>query len=60
MAIWRSADDIIVSACRNGNTLPTHIVQLIGILPNGKCSYDRVGHVWTNPLCMRQLAEPSA
>eukprot|EP00959_Pyramimonas_sp_CCMP1952_P444897 9315866-Pyramimonas_sp.AAC.1 len=36
MPIWRSANDIIMSAGRNGRIPPTHIVQLIGILPNDK------------------------
>eukprot|EP00959_Pyramimonas_sp_CCMP1952_P204434 4275223-Pyramimonas_sp.AAC.1 len=35
--IWRSANDIITSAGRIGSIPPTHIVQLIGILPNYQC-----------------------
>eukprot|EP00959_Pyramimonas_sp_CCMP1952_P077223 1614207-Pyramimonas_sp.AAC.1 len=37
MAIWRSANDMIMSAGRNGRIPPTHIAQLIGVLPNDKC-----------------------
>eukprot|EP00959_Pyramimonas_sp_CCMP1952_P200954 4202842-Pyramimonas_sp.AAC.1 len=36
MAIWRSANDIIMSAGLCGRIPATHIVQLIGILPNDK------------------------
>eukprot|EP00959_Pyramimonas_sp_CCMP1952_P312914 6549930-Pyramimonas_sp.AAC.1 len=50
MASWRSADDIIMLAGRNGGILPTHIVLFIGILPNDKCWCNRVGHVWINPM----------
>eukprot|EP00959_Pyramimonas_sp_CCMP1952_P321422 6726024-Pyramimonas_sp.AAC.2 len=53
MAIWRSANDIIMTAGRKGIPPPTHIVQLIGILPNtNQCRYHRVGHAWVNPLYM--------
>eukprot|EP00959_Pyramimonas_sp_CCMP1952_P291901 6105209-Pyramimonas_sp.AAC.1 len=53
MAIWRSANDIIMSAGQNGSIPPIHIVQLVGILPNDQCRYNRVGYVWLNPLCLR-------
>eukprot|EP00959_Pyramimonas_sp_CCMP1952_P450809 9438593-Pyramimonas_sp.AAC.1 len=42
-----------MSAGRNGRIPPTRIVQLIGIHPNGKCRYNRVGHAWINPLYLR-------
>eukprot|EP00959_Pyramimonas_sp_CCMP1952_P458615 9476914-Pyramimonas_sp.AAC.1 len=41
-----------MSAGRNGRIPLTHIVQFIGILPNDKCRYNRMGHAWTNPLCL--------
>eukprot|EP00959_Pyramimonas_sp_CCMP1952_P117497 2456083-Pyramimonas_sp.AAC.1 len=50
MAIWRSANGIILLAGRNGRIPPTHIVQLLDILPNDKCRYSRAGHGWVNPL----------
>eukprot|EP00959_Pyramimonas_sp_CCMP1952_P004015 84346-Pyramimonas_sp.AAC.1 len=31
---WRPANDIVMTAGRNGRILPIHIAQLIGILPN--------------------------
>eukprot|EP00959_Pyramimonas_sp_CCMP1952_P173580 3627139-Pyramimonas_sp.AAC.1 len=32
--VWRSANDIVMTAGREGRIPPTHIVQLVGILPN--------------------------
>eukprot|EP00959_Pyramimonas_sp_CCMP1952_P189381 3961461-Pyramimonas_sp.AAC.1 len=32
MQIWRSANDIIMSAGRGGRIPPTHVVQLIGAI----------------------------
>eukprot|EP00959_Pyramimonas_sp_CCMP1952_P404918 8486367-Pyramimonas_sp.AAC.1 len=53
VAVWRSATDFIKMAGRSGVLPPTHIVQLIGILPNSdQCKYSRVGHAWVNPLYM--------
>eukprot|EP00959_Pyramimonas_sp_CCMP1952_P364914 7641517-Pyramimonas_sp.AAC.1 len=57
MAMWRSANGIIMSAGRNGRIAPTHIFQLIGILPNDKCTYNRVKHAWINPLYMWDNAQ---
>eukprot|EP00959_Pyramimonas_sp_CCMP1952_P071046 1483243-Pyramimonas_sp.AAC.2 len=50
MPIWRSANDTIMSAGRDSRIPPTHIVQLIGILPDEQCRYNRVGQVWINPM----------
>eukprot|EP00959_Pyramimonas_sp_CCMP1952_P192818 4031949-Pyramimonas_sp.AAC.1 len=47
--IWRSANDVVMTAGRNGRIPPTHIVQLIGILPSTDCQINRVGQVWVNP-----------
>eukprot|EP00959_Pyramimonas_sp_CCMP1952_P086523 1809829-Pyramimonas_sp.AAC.1 len=41
--IWRSANDIVMTAGWNGRIPPTHIVQLIGILPCYTCQCNRVG-----------------
>eukprot|EP00959_Pyramimonas_sp_CCMP1952_P212958 4455839-Pyramimonas_sp.AAC.1 len=45
--VWRSANDIIMTAGRNGRIPQSHIVQLIGILPiSTQCAHDRVGQAW--------------
>eukprot|EP00959_Pyramimonas_sp_CCMP1952_P228502 4777244-Pyramimonas_sp.AAC.1 len=41
--VWRSANDIVVTAGRNGRIPPIHIVQLIGTLPSHICQCNRVG-----------------
>eukprot|EP00959_Pyramimonas_sp_CCMP1952_P024962 523830-Pyramimonas_sp.AAC.1 len=49
--VWRSANDIIMTSGIQGRILPSHIVQLIGIMPYcAQCKYDRVGQVWVNEL----------
>eukprot|EP00959_Pyramimonas_sp_CCMP1952_P453332 9468061-Pyramimonas_sp.AAC.1 len=51
--IWRSANDIVMTAGRNGRILPTHIAQLIGILPSRSCLHNRVEQTWVNPSYFR-------
>eukprot|EP00959_Pyramimonas_sp_CCMP1952_P147118 3079200-Pyramimonas_sp.AAC.1 len=41
---WRSANDIVMTAGRNGRIPPTHVVQLIGILlANSRLSVQSCG-----------------
>eukprot|EP00959_Pyramimonas_sp_CCMP1952_P385436 8077797-Pyramimonas_sp.AAC.1 len=43
-----------MTAGNKGRIPPSHIVQVIGILPNKtQCRHDRVGHVWINPLYIK-------
>eukprot|EP00959_Pyramimonas_sp_CCMP1952_P386279 8095581-Pyramimonas_sp.AAC.1 len=45
---WRAADDIVMTAGRDGRILPTHIVQLIGTLPddNQQCTSIRIDEMY--------------
>eukprot|EP00959_Pyramimonas_sp_CCMP1952_P391359 8201550-Pyramimonas_sp.AAC.1 len=56
--IWRSANDIVMTAGRNGGNPPTHIAQLIGILSSHACHHNRAGQVWINPLYLRADNQP--
>eukprot|EP00959_Pyramimonas_sp_CCMP1952_P060118 1256262-Pyramimonas_sp.AAC.1 len=47
-----------MSAGRGGRIPPTHIVQLIGILPSHDCRCNRVGQIWANPLYLRDSNRP--
>eukprot|EP00959_Pyramimonas_sp_CCMP1952_P216692 4531762-Pyramimonas_sp.AAC.1 len=47
-----------MSAGRGGRIPPTHIVQLIGILPNHNCMYNRAGQIWVDPLYLRDSHQP--
>eukprot|EP00959_Pyramimonas_sp_CCMP1952_P111794 2338372-Pyramimonas_sp.AAC.1 len=55
---WRSANGVVMTAGRNGRIPPTHIVQLIGILPNRTCQHRRVGQIWVNPLYLKGDNQP--
>eukprot|EP00959_Pyramimonas_sp_CCMP1952_P068711 1434190-Pyramimonas_sp.AAC.1 len=52
--VWRSANDIVMTAGRHGRIPPTHIVQLIGILPEYHRQYNRVGQIWINPVLLEE------
>eukprot|EP00959_Pyramimonas_sp_CCMP1952_P068441 1428297-Pyramimonas_sp.AAC.1 len=42
-----------MTAGRHGRIPPTHIAQLIGILPGYNRQYNRVGQIWVNPLQLK-------
>eukprot|EP00959_Pyramimonas_sp_CCMP1952_P077375 1617220-Pyramimonas_sp.AAC.1 len=56
--IWRLANDIVMTAGRNVRIPPTHIAQLIGILPSYTCQYNREGQIWVNPFYLRDSYQP--
>eukprot|EP00959_Pyramimonas_sp_CCMP1952_P355999 7455749-Pyramimonas_sp.AAC.1 len=41
--MWLSANDVVMAAGQNGRIPPTHIVQVMGILPSPGCQFNRVG-----------------
>eukprot|EP00959_Pyramimonas_sp_CCMP1952_P104864 2191901-Pyramimonas_sp.AAC.1 len=45
MPVQVSANDIVMTAGRDGRIPPTHIAQLIGILPGYNCQSNRLGQV---------------
>eukprot|EP00959_Pyramimonas_sp_CCMP1952_P214330 4484879-Pyramimonas_sp.AAC.1 len=47
-----------MSAGHDGRMPPTHVVQLIGILPKRYCRCNRVGKIWVNPLYFRDNNQP--
>eukprot|EP00959_Pyramimonas_sp_CCMP1952_P182400 3814002-Pyramimonas_sp.AAC.1 len=47
-----------MTAGRNGRVPPTHIVQLIGMLPSYTCQCSRAGQVWVNSLYSRDSDQP--
>eukprot|EP00959_Pyramimonas_sp_CCMP1952_P015743 332986-Pyramimonas_sp.AAC.1 len=51
--MWRSASDIVMTAGRHGMIPPTHIVQLIGVLPGYNCQCDRVGQKRIHPIYVK-------
>eukprot|EP00959_Pyramimonas_sp_CCMP1952_P089807 1879361-Pyramimonas_sp.AAC.1 len=42
-----------MAAGRHGRIPPTHVVQLIGILPGYNRQYNRVGRMWINSLYLK-------
>eukprot|EP00959_Pyramimonas_sp_CCMP1952_P403987 8465136-Pyramimonas_sp.AAC.1 len=56
--IWRPANDIAMTAGRNGRIPSTRIAQLIGILPCYTCQYNCVGQIWVNILYLRDSNQP--
>eukprot|EP00959_Pyramimonas_sp_CCMP1952_P429533 8995724-Pyramimonas_sp.AAC.1 len=56
--VWRPANDIVMTAGRNGRIPPTHIAQSIGILPNHMCKYNSVGQIWINSVYLKDDNQP--
>eukprot|EP00959_Pyramimonas_sp_CCMP1952_P316735 6629849-Pyramimonas_sp.AAC.1 len=56
--VWRSANDIVMTAGRFGRIPLTRTAQLIGILPNHICQYNRAGQIWFNPFYLRGDDQP--